>query len=284
MAEREKGRKDEYTFSSRRKYGNKMLTKLPPKNYLYMNEQEQIDTPNLINIYRQEYKSKHFQFGTAQTTEVYREEVEKIKVHCNRAINELQMTGDDLQWIGDEMQYNEDWPMQSEVFRIAQLNVNGLSFAKDNFKIDMYLQSLMASQVDVATIQEINLNLNARKVREKFITAMKRYDQRATTQLAYIKNEEKDKVYRPGGNAVWNNGVYTGRIKKKGQDKYGRWAYTILVGKKQQELMIISAYNTCEHAAEDGGTIAGQLRRALRETGKQKQTLRNLFYSDLQDL
>ena len=172
--------------------------------------------------------------------------------------------------------------MKSNVLRIAQLNVNGLSFAKDSFKIDIYLQGLMAFQVDVAALQEINLNLNKNKVREKFTKAMKRYDQRAMTQLAITKQKEIDNTYMPGGNAVWNNGVYTGRIQRKGQEKYGRWAYTVLLGKKMQEIMIISAYNTCKNAAEDGGTIASQLRRAMHKNGEKAKPLRNLFFQDLQ--
>ena len=32
------------------------------------------------------------------------------------------MTGDDLKWVGDEMEFQEKWPMKSNVLRIAQLN------------------------------------------------------------------------------------------------------------------------------------------------------------------
>lgn len=174
-------------FGSKREVqGQNTGTKLPPKNYLHIKEDEQIETPNLINIYKQEYKSKHFQFGTSLATDKYREEVEKTTNHCNRVIRELNITGKDLQWVGDTMEYNEEWPMKSDVFRIPQLNVNGLSFAQDSYKIDMYLQGLMAFQVDVATMQEINLNLSKSKTREKFIKAMKRFDQQATIQLATI--------------------------------------------------------------------------------------------------
>ena len=258
-------------------------TKLPPKNYLHMTENEKIDTPNLISIYQHEYKSKHFQFGTALATDTYREEVQNNTRHCNKMIKELNITGDDLRWVGDEMVFHEEWPIKSNKFRIAQLNVNGLSFAKDNIKIDMYLQGLMAFQVDVATMQEINLNLNNSRVGDKFNKAMKRYDQRGTLQLAKTKHNEKENTYMPGGNAVWSNGVYTGRIERKGQEQYGRWAFIVYLGKNMTKIMVISAYNTCKNVAEDGSTIAGQLRRAMHKNGDNKKNLRNSFFTDLQE-
>ena len=280
---KEQGEKHLLSSARERKGTKTMTTTLPPKNYIHMKENEQIKIPNLINIYRHEYKSKHFQFGTALSTKKYREEVEKTTTHCNNTIKDLHITGKDLQWVGDEMTFQDEWPMKSNVLRIAQLNVNGLSFAKDNFKIDMYLQGLMAYQVDIAALQEINLNLNVNKVQEKFIKAMKRYDQRATIQTAITQHKEKESIYKPGGNAVMNNGVYTGRIKRKGQDQYGRWAFTVLLGKKMQEIMIISAYNICKNTAEDGNTIAGQLRRAMHKNGVNEKSLRTLFFKDLQN-
>jgi hypothetical protein len=283
MSGTNKGLGGQRLLSSRRKKQIGTTTALPPKNYLYMGNREQIETPNLINIYRQEYKSKHFKFGTSLPSKEYIEELENIKDSCDKTVKELDITGDDLQWVGDKMAFQDDWPLRSTTFRIAQTNVNGLSFVKDNFKIDMYLQGLMALQVDVAAIQEINLNLKNGKVHEKFTKAMKRYDQRANTQTACIRSDEGYKIYRPGGHGIWNNGVYTGRIIKKGQDKHGRWAFTVLAGKRQQEVMIVSAYNTCMQAAEDTGTIAGQLRRVLHKEGDNKQTLRNLFYKDIKE-
>ena len=60
-----KGRGDIRSFGSKKTKKVQHTTRLPPKNYIKMNEQDQIQTPNLINIYRHEYKSKHFQFGTS---------------------------------------------------------------------------------------------------------------------------------------------------------------------------------------------------------------------------
>ena len=279
-----KGRGDIRSFGSKKTKKVQHTTRLPPKNYIKMNKQDQIQTPNLINIYRHEYKSKHFQFGTSLPTKQYQAELTQLTSHCNDMIKTLNMTEEDKSWIGDEITYQESWPTTSRTLRIAQLNVNGFSFAKDNFKIDIYLQGLMALQVDIAAMQEINLNLNTPRVREAFSKAMKRYDQRAALQTAVLHHKENNNVYQPGGNAVWSNGLYTGRIIRKGQEKYGRWAYTVMVGKGEQEVMIVSAYNTCKNTAEDGGTIAGQLVRAMHKEGHNKRfNLRKAFFGDLQD-
>ena len=57
-----------------------------------------------------------------------------------------------------------------------------------------------------------------------------------------------------------------------------------MLGQKNQEIMIISAYNTCKNTAEDGRTIAGQLVRAMHKEGsKKKHNLRWAFYQDIQE-
>jgi hypothetical protein len=242
-----------------RKKVHQHITSLPPQNYITLTDKKEIQVPNIINIYRHEYKSKHFQFGTSLPAKEYQNELEQTTQHCTKMIRELNMSDNDLRWIGDEIKYNEDWPLQRKNFRIAQLNVNGFSFSKDNYKIDLYLQGIMAMQIDVAAIQKINLNLVLPKIKDKFIQAMKRFDQRAGIQVATQSKKESNATYTPGGNAIWNNGVYTGRITRRGHDKFGRWAYTVMTGKGRQEVMMISAYNTCSNAPEDGQTIAGQL-------------------------
>ena len=283
MSTGDKERGEKRLFGSGRRNKGKQTTRLPPKNYMKMTENETVKLPNLISIYRHEYKAKHFQFGTSLPTEKYRTELNKSNTHCNEMIRELKMQGDDLKWIGDEMEYHEDWPIQNKILRVAQLNVNGLSFVQDNFKIDMYLQGLMALQVDVAAMQEINLNLSTQKTRNDFAKAMKRYDQRSSLQIATGNSDSKE-VYMPGGNAIWINGIYTGRITRKGQETYGRWAYTVMIGKNSQEIMIISAYNICKNSLEDGRTIAGQLVRTMhKDNNKGKYNLRRSFFKDLQD-
>jgi hypothetical protein len=259
-------------------------TALPPKNYITLTDNKEIKVPNLINIYRHEYKSKHFQFGTTLSTKEYQQHLQSSTEHCSKMIKELNMTEEDLQWVGDEIDFQGGWPMQSSIFRVAQLNVNGFSFSKDNYKIDLFLQGLMAMQIDVAAIQEINLNLSVATTKDLVTKALKRFDQRAGVQLATQPRKETNNIYMPGGNAVWNNGIYAGRVVRKGQEHYGRWAYTVMVGKRGQEVMIISAYNTCKNAPADGRTIAGQLVRAMHHAGSNKQhDLRKSFYDDIQD-
>jgi hypothetical protein len=283
MSTGRKESKENHLFGSRR---NRKVgpTRLPPKNYIKINNREEVQIPNLINIYRHEYKAKHFEFGTSLPSQEYQDELEMEAKHCTKMIRELRLTEKDLQWIGDTMEYQETWPIQRKTLRVAQLNVNGLSFIKDNFKIDMYLQALLAMQVDVAALQEINLNLNIPKIREKLGKAMRRFDQRATFQSAYNKNNESNRIYTPGGNAIWTSGIYTGRVKRKGQEKYGRWAYVVMHGRGEQEIMLISAYNVCKNATLDGSTIAGQLIRAMHKDSKIRQdNIRKKFFEDIQD-
>ena len=214
MFNKGKDRRKTHHFDSKQK-DKGIKTKLPPKNYLHMNDNKEIQVPNLVNIYRHEYKSKHFQFGTSLPTETYKEELEQVAKQCSTTIREINLTEKDMSWIGDEMEYQDEWPIQKETFRIAQLNVNGFSFTKDNFKIDMFLQSIMAMQVDVATIQEINLNLNKNKIKDDLTKATKRFDQRAVLQVATVNHNECMDTYLPGGNAVWSSGSYLHRMNTK---------------------------------------------------------------------
>ena len=269
-------------FGSTARVGN---TTLPPKQYLTTNKNKTVELPNLTNKYNHIYKSKHFQFGTSLPTSTYQDELARVTQHCQDMTKALNLVDEDMSWVGDEIKYQDTWPLNSSSFQVAQLNVNGFSFAKDNFKIDLYLQGLMALQVDISAIQEINLNLTLPRVKEALLKAMKRFDQRASLQMAILHHKESSNVYQPGGNAIWGSGFYTGRIVRKGQDKYGRWAYTVLTGKGDQEVMIISAYNTCKNAPDDGGTIAGQLLRQMHRDGEKKRfNLRQAFFNDLQEV
>ena len=82
-------------LSSRKPGQGNKTTILPPKHYLKLNNNEETQTPNLINIYRHDYKSKHFQFGTSLLTTQYQDELTQVMKHCTDMMRELNMTDED---------------------------------------------------------------------------------------------------------------------------------------------------------------------------------------------
>jgi len=69
---------------------------------------------------------------------------------------------------------------------------------------------------------------------------------------------------------IWVHGGYAGRITERGNDKYGRWSFIVLLGKQNRKILFISAYKVCKGGTAEGLGIAAQETRAML---KDKHTL-----------
>ena len=53
--------------------------------------------------------------------------------------------------------------------------------------------------------------------------------------------------YKPGGTGIVTFGSVSGRIKKAGYDKMGRWTYQVFEGGDDNIAIIFSIYNCCKN-------------------------------------
>ena len=231
---------------------------LPPQGYT--STKTPSFTPNLKSINKNQPKSTHSVFSNTKSKESLSKTIKEQKQ--KNQVKQSKMTTNDLTWQGDKPQYSNKWPTPraSKSFRIHHVNVNGLSLAKDSVGMDQYLQSSLAMQIDVGMINEINLAVHNPETREKIKTQMKAVDKTARLQIGYNTSNPKTENtgYMPGGNMVWVQGGYACRTEKSGHDKYGRWSYIILKGKRNAKVVFISAYKTCMGSSTTGTGVASQ--------------------------
>eukprot|EP00957_Ditylum_brightwellii_P182708 13916697-Ditylum_brightwellii.AAC.1 len=59
--------------------------------------------------------------------------------------------------------------------------------------------------------------------------------------------------YQPGGTATFITDKWLSQVCDSGQDKLGRWSYVTVKGKKNQKVMIVSAYRVCDNCVAQAG-------------------------------
>ena len=171
------------------------------------------------------------------------------------------------------------------MFRVHHVNLNGLSI-QDGYSIDLYLQGTVALQVDMGSMNEVNLNLQNPSIRSRFTKAFKRFDRNMGIQQSFPPDQSMRKAdYNPGSNMIWVQGGYAGRIIERGKDKYGRWIYLVLLGKSNCKLLFISAYKVCSGGTHGGTGIAAQEIRAMaKDLHPLCKNPRKAFDEDLNEL
>ena len=166
-------------------------TSLSPEGYIQFTNFT--DTPNLINIHwHHEYKNTHSKFTTREPDERYYKRLQEHAERYDASAERERFEVADTLWHGDAPAYDEQWPKQSEQFRVHQLNVNSLPFKDDHLLIDLYLQGITSLQSDIQMAQEININLTNPAIWQQFLRAMRRYDRLVTIELGYVKKQVYD--------------------------------------------------------------------------------------------
>eukprot|EP00957_Ditylum_brightwellii_P108244 8258491-Ditylum_brightwellii.AAC.1 len=59
--------------------------------------------------------------------------------------------------------------------------------------------------------------------------------------------------YQPGGTSTFITDKWMSQVCGSGWDKFGRWSYITIKGKKNPRVTIISAYQVCENSIATAG-------------------------------
>jgi len=250
----------------------------------YITQTQITHTPNLIAIKLNLLHKKNGKLAASEANEVYHKGLEKQSLS---RIAKMKSRGEESnQWQGHQPRFSQHWPStrESDTFRVHHVNLNGLSI-HDGYSIDLYLQGTVALQVDMGSMNEINLNLQNPSIRSRFTNAFKRFDRNMGIQQSYPPEPSMRKDdYNPGSNMIWVQGGYAGRIIERGKDKYGRWSYLVLLGKRNRKLLFISAYKVCKGGTLGGSGIAAQETRAMaKDLHPLSKNPRKAFDADLKE-
>ena len=224
---------------------------------------------------------------------------EKHKVERDKALDELKELNKKLKikykykkdksakeepW-GDVLTTDDNWPNITEngTLRYFGQNVNGISYKDGYMEWLLTLQQMEEYQVDVASMVEINLDLNKPAVRKELFDMMKKYDKFAKISTTASKESYSPSPYKPGGNITMAKGNWAGRVYETGQDEMGRWTYIIMEGRNDRKIIFITFYRVCKKTSESGGcTIRLQQERDLYKYKKSQADPREVILADLE--
>jgi hypothetical protein len=153
------------------------------------------------------------------------------------------------------------------VIKIVHQNVNGIA-AEINFNaVGLLLGQVDQKSIDILTMNEVNLNLVNKNVRNAFLKSFHSKHRNCSIQAAWCPTTIPALNYRPGGNQVSVFGPAVQIIKERQYDK------DLGSSTRKGPLSIISAYRVSQSSLDQAGpsTVFSQEYMALQTKGVQRQ-------------
>ena len=137
--------------------------------------------------------------------------------------------------------------------------MNGI-YDAEGMKLDGAFTSMHEVEADIFTFNETHgddQNPLARqalkKSRQRIYKGKEHCRITTSSSSAPVTNFSK-----PGGNMVGVTGPLSGRVRKRIDDKYGRWCGFTLAGKDDREIMVLTAYNVPQEIKAGNDTLHAQ--------------------------
>ena len=180
--------------------------------------------------------------------------VKIIKEQQNKSRKE-KLDEEKMKWYGDEMILSKSWPdsTRENIIRIYRQNINGISRYTEYNEWEIILEELHNQQVDIACLTEINLDVNKSSLKYKLTEKAKHLDKNCSLITASSNTTITDSESKRGGSLILTRGNWSGREIEKGKDPLGRWTYSILSGKANRKLTIITLYRVCNQKNQEDG-------------------------------
>ena len=89
---------------------------------------------------------------------------------------------------------------------------------------------------------------------------------------------------KPGGSMMGIIGPLVSRVRRKIDDKYGRWCGYVLLGKDNRKILVITAYNVPQETSAGDDALHAQQTSLYLLDEEVDQNLRKLFIRDLHTL
>lgn len=166
------------------------------------------------------------------------------------------------------------------IWRCGFQNIHGTT--KDHgFEVPPELDAVRSLGIDCQGMVETNCPWTP-GAKWKFEMMMERVFQQSKTIFS-SGTAAYDKKYQPGGNLLTINGDSTGRVNKSKGDKWGRFSYMELRGKRDEGVLVITAYRVCHEASDYPGPYTAythqyteMTKAGINDPNPRKQILRDL--------
>ena len=158
-------------------------------------------------------------------------------------------------------------------------NINGLKL-NDGFEVAPEITAIGALQADVAGYAEINSNAT-NKFQDRVRSHMQAH--LGTSRLITSSGKATKDGYLPGGVLQAIIGHHNGRIRQQGSDKWGRFAWHTMLGRRDEGIIVITAYRVCQRKGTrtTARTAYNQQISEMISEGYQNLDPRNQILTDL---
>ena len=135
--------------------------------------------------------------------------------------------------------------------RYAFQNIHGISL-RENLQVMPEIATIGSLQIDVAAFSETNLHWSQRN-RDKMNEQMHMHLGAFKIICASNVSTRQEDGYQPGGSMIAVTGPQVGRIQRSGSDPWGRFAWTELIGSRDEGILVISGYRVSQKKGAKAG-------------------------------
>jgi hypothetical protein len=167
------------------------------------------------------------------------------------------------------------------VIRLAFQNIHGASL-HTGLQVAPEIDTLQEWNIDIMGMSETNCPWTPKQksVYDYMMTACF-----FSSRTTYTSAPSPDHTfsYLPGGNLLTINGQSTGRIQESGSDPLGRFCWYSLRGRRDEGVLIITAYRVCHEAHHNPGAFTAYQQQCtgLRKSGVVNPNPRRHIFTDL---
>ena len=168
----------------------------------------------------------------------------------------------------------------SKFIRFAYQNIRGATLGK-GFDLPVEITAMSDLDIDIMGMSETNKPWTSQSKHEYDILMRTRFRQSQTIYSS--APAPRSSRYQPGGNLLTINGQSTGRISARGCDDMGRFCWFTLRGRRDEGVIVITAYRVCHEAHDAPGpfTAFQQQYTTLRARGVAKPNPRRQLLTDI---
>ena len=191
--------------------------------------------------------------------------------------------GQDIPATGDPMLQRE---AKDGIIRFGSNNINGNDLSSRPFAIATDIDTTDRLGIDVMGLQETKTPWTPANIRLYNQQCQMVWPTGSCSVFSSAPVDYTDKDYQAGGTALVAHGPTKGRVIASDSDPLGRFSWMRLQGKRDEGILVISAYRTCHTKSDNPGpwTAWYQQYSGLRTRGVTNPESRHLLLDDLADL
>ena len=192
-------------------------------------------------------------------------------------------SGEDIHANGDPMLCRDP---KDGLIRFASNNINFSNLPQNSLSIAQDIDVTDSLGIDIMGLQETKTPWTPANIRLYNQQCQMAWPTGARTSFSSAPVDYTDKNYQAGGTLLVTHGSLNGRVQDKDSDPLGRFCWMALQGKRDEGILVISAYRSCHTASDDPGawTAWHQQYSALRRRGLLNPEPRHVILEDLADL